>query len=153
MIDYNKEKVRFYGGVIMRYKAEMGLWMKIVFFIIPLVLIFQMTQIPATEWMYFIPTAVILAIFVAPLYFNAYYELNDEYLLINIGIYRMKVEYDNIKHISTGTMWRNTNTALKMNGVILELHKRVRFYKRILIATENDEAFIEELTRVCRELD
>lgn len=105
----------------------------IVFFhnILPLVLI---------GFMYF---------YVLSMLFNSYYYIDENKLVIKIGLHHHTVYFTNIKKVRLGRVFYRNMTSTSSVGIVLTLEKPVFLYKEVVIASKDDEYILRMIHNHC----
>lgn len=79
------------------------------------------------------------------IYFDTYYQIENDQLIYRCGFLRGKVEIPKIKEITKGkTMWVGVKPALAKNGLII----RFSAYDEIYIAPQSNGEMIADLLKV-----
>ena len=131
----------------MRFEIKIDLWMRLILWICVLMVVPIAFFVPEDELFILMIVIVVMALMILPLMYYSYYELKENYLYIQMSIFRMKVKYEDITGIREGKYSMMSNMALSLDAVIIERAKKK--YGELSISPQNKDRFLMELKRRC----
>lgn len=135
----------------MRYKHKVDWWIRLILIGTVVMYLPIFFIVPEDEMYIIVISTVVTGLIIFP-FFIGYIELDDEYIIIKLHIFKQKIAYDNIKSIR---LCNNMLSSMAMTSKRIEIKEHNKGFIRgtTYIGPENREEVYAELKHRCYNLD
>lgn len=135
----------------MRYKNKVDLWIRLLLYFCVFMFVPIMFFTEGEDLIVIVLSFVFVAALCLP-FLHGYVQLDEEELIVRVGFFRQRIQYEDIKHLRMCTNFLSSMATTK-DRIEIKLHHKSYLRGTIFIGPLEREECFYELTRRCRNLE